>query len=309
MGTYLGVTRWGEPPLPPPAPGGTSKGPVPFRVTLTVVTRLEGTADTELSSGDGAVGVGALALGDAERAQGEEGSAAAEGGADPSGGPAGPGDAFGGVTGGLGTSPPHHSPCWDWGHWCRSPFWDKALGQRARAGQLLLGGAGAAVPPQTLAPSSTWSMATPRRVSPRSPGPRLSHRQEGPPSPGPPLASSTVPSCSPDPFPEPTGPKAEVAGLPPGPGAVGTAQHPPGDTPATGLPEIIVRSRSKPAGSHVQQTQRFGSTGASVAKTSPFCPKLCEDEAGAPRTAPGRGGLGTCSRWDLKPDLGAGARG
>lgn len=115
----------------------------------------------------------------------------------------------------MGTSPPHHSPCWDWGHWCRSPFWDKALGQRARAGQLLLGGAGAAVPPQTLAPSSTWSTATPRRVSPRSPGPRLSHRQEGPPSPGPPLAGSTVPSCSPDPFPEPTGPKAEVAGLPP----------------------------------------------------------------------------------------------
>lgn len=55
---------------------------MPFRVMLTVVARLEGTGGRELSSTDG-VGVGALALGDAERAQGEEGSAAAEGGAGP----------------------------------------------------------------------------------------------------------------------------------------------------------------------------------------------------------------------------------
>lgn len=72
------------PPLPAPAPspGATLKGSVPFRVTLTVVARLEGTGGRELSSMDG-VGVGALALDDAERAQGEEGSAAAEGGAGP----------------------------------------------------------------------------------------------------------------------------------------------------------------------------------------------------------------------------------
>lgn len=70
------------PPAPAPSPGATSKGSVPFRATLTVVARLEGSGGGELSSADG-VGVGALALGDAERAQGEEGSAAAEGGAGP----------------------------------------------------------------------------------------------------------------------------------------------------------------------------------------------------------------------------------
>lgn len=263
------MTRWGEPPLPPPAPGGTSKGSVPFRVTLTVVTRLEGTGDTELSAGDGAVG--ALALGDAERARGEEGSAAAEGGADPSGGPAGPGDAFGGVTSGLGTSPPHHSPCWDWGHRCRSPFWDKALGQRARAGQLLLGGAGVAVPPQTLAPSSTWSAATPRRVSPRSPGPRLSHRQEGPPSPGPPLAGGTVPSCSPDPFPQPTGPKAELGGLPPRARSCGDSSAPSwGHASHWATPNHCEEPLQT---SHVQQTQRFGSAVAKPARFAPNCAK------------------------------------
>lgn len=79
----LGVQKGGggsSLPAPAPSPGATSKGSVPFRVTLTVVARPEGTGVGELSSADG---VGVLALGDAERAQGEEGSAAAEGGAGP----------------------------------------------------------------------------------------------------------------------------------------------------------------------------------------------------------------------------------
>lgn len=169
-------------------------------------------------------------------------------------------------------------------------FGTKAWDGEPGPGSCCSGARGRPFPPQILAPSSTWSTATPRRVSPRSRGPRLSHRQEGPPSPGPPLAGGTVPSCSRDPFPEPTGPKAEVGGCPPGPGAVGTAQHPPGDTPATGRPQIVGRSRS--GQNHVQQTQRFGSAGARAAETSPFRPKWCRDEAGASRTAPGRGALG-----------------
>lgn len=54
-------------PAAAPSPGGTSKGSVRFRATLTVVARLEGTGGEELSSGDGGVGVAVLPLGDVQK--------------------------------------------------------------------------------------------------------------------------------------------------------------------------------------------------------------------------------------------------
>lgn len=102
---------------------------------------------------------------------------------------AGPGDALllGGGHGWIHDVPTPPQPLPGFGTRETFPFWDKApglpllgdrwlaamLGQRGRQAsirQLLLPGVGAAVPPHTraarsLAPSSTWSMATPRRVS------------------------------------------------------------------------------------------------------------------------------------------------
>lgn len=111
--------------------------------------------------------------------------------------------------------PPHHGP-WDtpgFGtrHWGSSRTTRAPWGPPAR--QLLLPGAGAAVfPGSRPGPGGPWLGAEPgagpppRRVPSRGSA-KLTHRQEGPPSPWPALTAS---SCSPDPLPEPKGPKAEA---------------------------------------------------------------------------------------------------
>lgn len=148
--------------------------------------------------------------------------------------------------------------------------------KRGRAGQPR-----AAVPlhvgaVQPLAPSSTWSSATPRRGSP--PPAKAESSAGGTTALGQPPASS----CSPD-FQSQGRTKAK-RGLPPGDPqrVLGRGQEPWGR-----LSPRCNRDRRReepappaPCQDHVQQTQRSGSAGASVAGSGPFYPKFHKNEAG-----------------------------
>lgn len=165
---------------------------------------------------------------------------------------------------------------WVWGG-CISPG-------KARQGWA----AGAAVPlhvgaVQPLAPSSTWSTATPRRGSPTRP--RLNHRQEGPR----PLASLRPPAAALTHFQSQGRTKAK-RGLPPGDPqrVLGRGQEPWGRLSPRCNRDRRPRRRGEeparpaPCQHRVQQTQRSGSAGASTAGAGPFCPRLHQDEAWKP---------------------------
>lgn len=103
-------------------------------------------------------------------------------------------------------------------------------------------------PPSTPGPHSAWLQAAPGAQPPLAgslrPGSAKADSSAGGATiPRPPLASTAVPSCSHDPFPEPKGPKAEAGGcLPPCPG-VSTQGIP------TGSRDTLRKARSRGDGS------------------------------------------------------------